>query len=240
MSDIWTDQGGVRIERHLWLSIFKWQARLSPSLFSQHDTTKIEDALLFAATQPADLHSIRQREVITRHDLKARLEETIAVAGIPEVIHLGCTSADIVENRDLIRMKLTLERRGLDASWLPFRGIKGPVGTQQDQTDLLGPAGAVLLDQHVAADFGFDQLQVAGPQTAYRSLDIRFATQLMAYSELDTAERIIASGYLSMITSNAGVTWNEGDVSSSVVRRYALPGIVQITKKPKEPADAQS
>lgn len=233
MDMIWTEQGGAAIERDLWLAIFRSQARINPDLFAQHDIRRIETALRHAVQQEANLESIRQRELITRHDLKARLEETIFVAGIPEVIHLGCTSADIVENRDLIRMKRTLEARGLGASWIPFRGIKGPVGTQQDQTDLLGRRGAVLLDHQIAAAFGFDNLQIGGPQTAYRSTDLQFATQLVGDAELDRAELVVAQGYLSMIAANTGVTWNEGDVSSSVVRRYALPGIVQITK-PKE------
>jgi hypothetical protein len=36
----------------------------------------------------------------------------------------------------------------------------------------------------------------------------------------------IANGYLQMVAGYAGDTWNDGDVSSSVVRRVALPGIM--------------
>jgi adenylosuccinate lyase len=55
-----------------------------------------------------DLVSIDRREMKTRHDVKARIEEFNALAGI-EKIHIGLTSRDLTENIELIQIKAALE-----------------------------------------------------------------------------------------------------------------------------------
>jgi len=55
-----------------------------------------------------DLDSIDRREVKTRHDVKARIEEFNALAGV-EKIHIGLTSRDLTENIELIQIKAGLE-----------------------------------------------------------------------------------------------------------------------------------
>jgi adenylosuccinate lyase len=55
-----------------------------------------------------DLESIDKREIKTRHDVKARIEEFNALAGV-EKIHIGLTSRDLTENIELIQIKAGLE-----------------------------------------------------------------------------------------------------------------------------------
>lgn len=63
---------------------------------------------------------------------------------------------------------------------LPLRGLKGPVGTQQDQLDLLGSAENVhKLDSEVARSLGFDHLATSVGQVYPRSQDLSVVSQLV-------------------------------------------------------------
>ena len=55
-----------------------------------------------------DLASIAARERVTRHDVKARIEEFSALAG-HEHIHKGMTSRDLTENVEQLQVRRSLE-----------------------------------------------------------------------------------------------------------------------------------
>ena len=55
-----------------------------------------------------DLASIAERERVTRHDVKARIEEFSALAG-HEHIHKGMTSRDLTENVEQLQIRASLE-----------------------------------------------------------------------------------------------------------------------------------
>ena len=61
-----------------------------------------------AAVAQVDLASIADREKVTRHDVKARIEEFSALAG-HEHIHKGMTSRDLTENVEQLQIKRGLE-----------------------------------------------------------------------------------------------------------------------------------
>lgn len=62
----------------------------------------------------------------------------------------------------------------------PLRGIKGPVGTQQDQLDLLGsPAALDTLEERVAEHLGFARTLVNVGQVYPRSLDFEVVACLV-------------------------------------------------------------
>lgn len=226
---IWSNNNQIAVERSIWLEVLRFHMEAG---VVSHQPQILEQ--LAYSIWWVDLDSIEQRERRLRHDLMARLEETIAVAGIPEVLHLGMTSADVVENSFLIRMAETCDelsdRPGFThltrwPEWLTFRGIKGPVGTQQDQLDLLGTDELCQqLDRQVASRFGFVHVANSVGQVMWRSSDLMWATQL-ASTIVDDPWRTLATGYLQMIAGYAGDTWNEGDVASSSVRRIAIPGM---------------
>ena len=223
------------LERQLWMVVMRTQQRLGL------DISDREIAAYQRVIHKIDLESIREREYHNRHDLKARLEEFSALARV-EKAHLGMTSADVVENVMLIRMQRSLfyldRQVGLEppiynplgpvARSLPFRGIKGPVGTQQDQLDLLGSPEAVeTLDREVAAYWGFDKLAISTPQVMHRSIDLQVAHAVassLSWRPRHWLHRVLR-GYVNMVEQYQGDTWNEGDVSTSAVRRVALPGI---------------
>ncbi|MGA7270636.1 MAG: lyase family protein, partial [Acidimicrobiia bacterium] len=63
---------------------------------------------------------------------------------------------------------------------LPLRGIKGPVGTQQDQMALLGSdAAAVELDRRLAEELGFPAILNSVGQVYPRSLDFEVISTLV-------------------------------------------------------------
>ena len=61
-----------------------------------------------AVIDEVDLPSIRAREAVTRHDVKARIDEFCALAG-HQHIHRGMTSRDLTENVEQLQVRESLE-----------------------------------------------------------------------------------------------------------------------------------
>jgi len=91
MVAIWSPENKIVAERRLWLAVLRAQARLGvpfePTVLADYE----------AVIDQVDLASIAARERLTRHDVKARIEEFNALAG-HEQIHKGMTSRDLTEN----------------------------------------------------------------------------------------------------------------------------------------------
>jgi adenylosuccinate lyase len=227
MATIWSAEEKVRAERRLWLAVLTAQRDLgvpTPDGVVE-DYEKVLDHV--------DLASIAARERVTRHDVKARIEEFSALAG-HEHIHKAMTSRDLTENVEQLQIRASLElvrdrmvaalarlaaramqyervvmvgrshnvpaqattlgkRFATTAEDLliaydrlsdligryPLRGIKGPVGTAQDQLDLLGSAEKVAeLEQAVARHLGFARILVSVGQVYPRSLDLDVVSAL--------------------------------------------------------------
>jgi len=89
-------------ERKFWVTILKLQQK-SGLPITDSDIKAYEQVI-----EKIDLTSIDKREMKTRHDVKARIEEFNALAGV-EKIHVGLTSRDLTENIELIQIKSALE-----------------------------------------------------------------------------------------------------------------------------------
>jgi adenylosuccinate lyase len=89
-------------ERKFWIIILKLQQK-SGLPITDSDIKAYEQVI-----DKVDLTSIDKREMKTRHDVKARIEEFNALAGV-EKIHIGLTSRDLTENIELIQIKAALE-----------------------------------------------------------------------------------------------------------------------------------
>jgi adenylosuccinate lyase len=262
---LFSAENKVILERKLWLAVLRAQRELGIDVPEQA-LADYERVL-----EKVDLASIRERERVTRHDVKARIEEFCALAG-HEHVHKGMTSRDLTENveqlqqRDglvLIRDRMvaalsrmaeiaadhtttviagrshnvpaqatTLGKRfansgeellqalrrveSLLASY-PLRGLKGPVGTQQDQLDLLGGDATKLerLESSVARHLGFSQLLTNVGQVYPRSLDFEVVSALLQAiagpSSLALTIRLMAGAEL--VTEG----FKEGQVGSSAM-----------------------
>ena len=89
-------------ERKFWITILKLQQKAGLPI-TDSDIKSYEKVI-----GKVDLDSIDKREIKTRHDVKARIEEFNALAGV-EKIHIGLTSRDLTENIELIQIKAGLE-----------------------------------------------------------------------------------------------------------------------------------
>jgi adenylosuccinate lyase len=89
-------------ERKFWITIMKLQQKAGLPI-TDNDIKAYEKVV-----EKVDLDSIDKREIKTRHDVKARIEEFNALAGV-EKIHIGLTSRDLTENIELIQIKAGLE-----------------------------------------------------------------------------------------------------------------------------------
>jgi len=89
-------------ERKFWITILKLQQKVGLPI-TDSDIKAYEKVI-----EKVDLGSIDKREINTRHDVKARIEEFNVLAGV-EKIHIGLTSRDLTENIELIQIKAALE-----------------------------------------------------------------------------------------------------------------------------------
>jgi adenylosuccinate lyase len=97
MRALWSGEGKVRLERDYWIAVLKGQNELG---------LKVPAEVIAAYEQVKDqvnLVSIMGRERVTRHDVKARIEEFCELAG-HEHIHKGMTSRDLTENVEQLQV----------------------------------------------------------------------------------------------------------------------------------------
>ncbi|MBI9071021.1 MAG: adenylosuccinate lyase [Melioribacteraceae bacterium] len=107
MKKIWSPEGKIVLERELWIAVMKAQRELGLDIPEEAilDYEKVKEKI--------NLDSIDERERISRHDVKARIEEFCELAG-HEHIHKGMTSRDLTENVEQLQafnaMKLLAEK----------------------------------------------------------------------------------------------------------------------------------
>lgn len=265
MVEIWSPESKVILERELWLAVMRAQAEGGIDIPAE----AIDD--YESVIGRVDLGSIAERERVTRHDVKARIEEFSDLAG-HEYAHTAMTSRDLTENVEQLQVRRSLELvrdrcvavltrlaelavehsstvmvgrshnvaaqattlgkrfasageelltafevlRSLIDSY-PLRGLKGPVGTQQDQLDLLaGDAEAVdRLEAAVAHHLGFVGVLGSVGQVYPRSLDLQVVSTLVQLiagpASLATTVRLMAGNEL--VTEG----FAEGQVGSSAM-----------------------
>ena len=106
MREVWSAENKIIAERRLWLAVLAAQRDLGVD-FGGDDPAVVIKAYQ-AAVQQVDPASIAAREKITRHDVKARIEEFNALAGFQHV-HKGMTSRDLTENVEQVQILSSLK-----------------------------------------------------------------------------------------------------------------------------------
>ena len=112
LAAIWSPEHKIRLERRLWIAVLRAQRDLGVA---------VPDGVVEAyedVVDTVDLDSIAARERVTRHDVKARIEEFCALAG-HEHIHKGMTSRDLTENVEQLQVResLVLVRDRVSRPW---------------------------------------------------------------------------------------------------------------------------
>ena len=143
MNRIFSEEGKTLMERELWLSVLKAQRKLGMEI-SDKVIERYE-----AAKDHIDLERIKEIELRTKHDVKAKIEAYNEAAGGAEYIHLGLTSRDLTDNveqlqiRDAMRLihgKYVSVLRHLLEKAEEYGGVEltGRTHHQPAQTTLLG------------------------------------------------------------------------------------------------------
>lgn len=102
LTEIWSPEHKIVLERQLWIAVLQAQRELG---------IPVPDGVIEAyqaVVHNVDLESIAARERVTRHDVKARIEEFSELAG-HEHIHKGMTSRDLTENVEQLQVRASLE-----------------------------------------------------------------------------------------------------------------------------------
>ncbi len=97
MKAIWSAEGRIVLEREFWIAVMKAQRDLGLDI-PQEAIDAYE-----AVKDRVDVASINARERVTRHDVKARIEEFCDLAGYQH-IHKGMTSRDLTENVEQLQL----------------------------------------------------------------------------------------------------------------------------------------
>jgi adenylosuccinate lyase len=264
MVDIWSPEAKIVLERELWIAVLRAQRELG---------IEVPDGVIEAyeaVRTEVDLASIAEREKITRHDVKARIEEFSDLAG-HEHIHKGMTSRDLTENVEQLQIRRSLElvrsrivtvlarltelaveygdlamagrshnvaaqvttlgkrfasaaeellqaHRRVDEliDRYPLRGLKGPMGTQQDLLDLLADGATVAeLEAKIATHLGFGETLDSVGQVYPRSLDFDVVSALLqvASGPASFANTIRLMAGAELVTEG----FKEGQVGSSAM-----------------------
>jgi len=106
MRDVWSAESKIISERRLWLAVLSAQNDLGVDLGGDDPALVIK--AYQGAVEQVDLASIAEREKITRHDVKARIEEFNSLAGFQHV-HKGMTSRDLTENVEQLQIVSSLK-----------------------------------------------------------------------------------------------------------------------------------
>ena len=99
MQLLFSPEHKVVLERQLWIAVLRAQQELG--IHVPAGTIEAYERVV----DQVDLASIDARERVTRHDVKARIEEFCALAG-QEHIHKGMTSRDLTENVEQMQVQL--------------------------------------------------------------------------------------------------------------------------------------
>jgi adenylosuccinate lyase len=98
---LWSPEHKIVLERRLWVAVLRAQKDLGIDV--PDGVVEAYEAVI----EQVDLASIAARERVTRHDVKARIEEFCALAG-HEHIHKGMTSRDLTENVEQLQVRASL------------------------------------------------------------------------------------------------------------------------------------
>ena len=235
MRAIWEPEAKIVAERQLWIAVMRAQAAagldIPPSVIADYE----------AKVTHVDLASIAERERVTKHDVKARIEEFNALAG-HESIHLGMTSRDLTENVEQMQLltSLTLVRDKTVAALDRLAGLAiaysetamaGRSHNVAAQVTTLGKRFATVADEMLQAFNRLDELiaryplrGVKGPVgTAQDMLDLLDGDE----SKLATLERDVAThlGFDNVLTS-------VGQVYPRSLDYDALSALVQLASAP--------
>ena len=233
--ELWSPEHKIVLERQLWLAVMRAQIDAGVAI-PEADLADYQRVL-----HTVRLDSIAARERVTRHDVKARIEEFNELAG-HEHVHKGMTSRDLTENVEQLQLRRSLElvrgriiavlarlaRLAVAYTGQPLTGRSHNVAAQ---TTTLGKRFATTADELLVAFARLDELiaryplrGIKGPVgTAQDMLDLLGGDP----STVESLERAVADhlGFEQVLTSVGQVYPRslDFDVLSALVQLAAGP-----------------
>ena len=245
MCAIWAPEAKVVAERRLWLAVLRAQRDLGVDFGGDNPDDVI--AAYERVIEQVDLDSIAERERVTRHDVKARIEEFNALAGF-EHVHKGMTSRDLTENIEqlqildslrLVRSRTIATLAQLTRLAVQYRdqAMTGRSHNVAAQITTLGKRFATAADELLIALQRLDELiaryparGIKGPMgTAQDMLDLLGGD----VDKLNALERQVAEGlgFQRVLTSTGQVYPRslDYDVVTTLAQIAAVPSNVATT-----------
>ncbi len=241
MVAIWSPEDKIIAERRLWLAVLRAQTALGVDV----PDTAIAD--YEAVLEQVDLASIAARERVTRHDVKARIEEFNALAGHQQV-HKGMTSRDLTENieqwqvissLELIRGRCVAVLDGLGRRAAEFADLvmAGRSHNVPAQATTLGKRFASAAEEVLQAYLRIDGLLaryplrgIKGPVgTAQDMLDLLGSAEAVASLETAAVREISASGEVFASVGQVYPRSLDYEVLSALVQLAAGPASLATT-----------
>ncbi|WP_237111636.1 adenylosuccinate lyase [Nocardioides sp. WS12] len=241
LAQIWSPEHKIVLERQLWIAVLRAQKDLG---------IEVPDGVIEAyekVIDNVDLPSIAARERITRHDVKARIEEFAALAG-HEHIHKGMTSRDLTENVEQLQVKqslallrdraiATLARLGRLAAEHETTVMAGRSHNVAAQATTLGKRFATVADELLIGVERIEQLLaryplrgIKGPMgTAQDMLDLLGGD---ADKLADLEQRVAAHLGFDRVLTSVGQVYPRSldfDVVSALVQLTAAPSNLATT-----------
>lgn len=245
MRQIWSPEAKIIAERQLWLAVLTAQSELGVDFGGDDPATVIAD--YSRVLDQVDLASIDARERITRHDVKARIEEFNALAG-HEHVHKGMTSRDLTENieqrqllssLELVRERIVTVLVSITGLAVQYRDVAmaGRSHNVAAQTTTLGKRFASAADELLVAFDRIDELinryparGIKGPMgTAQDMLDLLGGdTEKLAELESRVADHL---GFARVFNATGQVYPRslDYDVLSALVQAAAAPSSLATT-----------
>jgi adenylosuccinate lyase len=245
MTRLWSPEHKIVLERQLWVAVLRAQAALGVDV--PDGAIEAYQAVVSRGVDAVDLDSIAARERITRHDVKARIDEFAELAGF-EHAHKGMTSRDLTENVEQLQIRSSLRlvrskslavlarlaRRAAEYDALVMAGRSHNVAAQ---ATTLGKRFATVADELLVAVARLDDLVaryplrgIKGPVgTAQDMLDLLDGdADKLAALEQQVAQHL---GFSTVLTSVGQVYPRslDWDVLSALVQLAAAPSNLATT-----------
>ncbi len=99
MNAVFSEEGKTLLERDLWLAVLRAQRDLGMEI-PEGAVERYEEA-----RDDVNLELIKEIELRTKHDVKAKIEAYNAAAGGLEYIHMGMTSRDLTDNVEQLQIR---------------------------------------------------------------------------------------------------------------------------------------
>ncbi|MDO4716450.1 MAG: adenylosuccinate lyase, partial [Propionibacteriaceae bacterium] len=239
MRQIWSPEGKIVAERRLWLAVLRAQRDLGVD-FGGADPDEVI-ASYEAVIDRVDLDSIAARERVTRHDVKARIEEFNDLAGC-EHVHKGMTSRDLTENIEQwqILSALRLVRDRVVAVLAQLARLAGEYATQPltgrshnvaAQITTLGKRFATAADEMLIAYTRLEDLIAGYPARGIKG-PVGTAQDMLDLLGGDAAKLAELEGRIATELGFAQVLTSTGQVYPRSLDYDALTALVQAAAAP--------